>query len=162
MAAGYYRSGSCFAVVGGRVMARVARVHEYPNILVVFGDDLYDPNPDNLDRRGKLTTTLNQKRPGTPSRAGLVDFWPDGTSPVRHGTHDFWITLGPPYGKDFPGPDHGDEDAAARPRPLRGRTNIALPTDTQGAQQWISDAVGTLMEEIGHHWLVPRDLAFTI
>jgi hypothetical protein len=77
-----------------------------------------------------------------------------GGSPVRRGTHDFWIT----YVANNGGvPNHSHEDMTVSPRPLRGIIEMSnAPGDT--ATLTLQDQIGTMLQEVGHHWLVPYDL----
>ena len=48
----------------------------------------------------------------------------------------------------------------AERRPMCGIVFMNLPTDDSDAT--MIGQVGTLLQEVGHHWLVPRDLKFRL
>lgn len=75
-------------------------------------------------------------------------------SAVRRGTHHFWITWFVPT---TAGGEYDDGDLRARPRKLRGVIRMGrTPADTTADS--MQKQLRTLLEEVGHHWLVPNDL----
>src|SRR5689334_15895841 len=116
-------------------MAEVRRVLEAPNILLVGGEDVY---ADGGDVRPRLRDYLHGA--AHPS--------------VQRGSHDCWITYKmPDNGSE--GPNHGHMDMGISPRPLRGIVYMNVPGDTSDAA--LVDHTSTLLQEVGHHWLVPND-----
>lgn len=126
-------------------MPEVQRLDDYPNILKVGGSTIHQYDED---YRRPLRDYLH----GLNSRQ----------SPVRRGTHDFWITY--PYPPLVGhGANHSWEDMEITPRPLRGIVEMTdvpvrqLPDDHLAS---IRDEMHTLLQEVGHHWLVPSQLRF--
>ena len=72
------------------------------------------------------------------------------------GTHDFWVTYYVISGRD-PSDNFAFEDMSVTPRPMRGIVEMEnVPRDISDGT--IRHQVSTLLQEAGHHWLVPRDL----
>jgi hypothetical protein len=120
-------------------MANISVNPAFPNILIVTGADVH-----NADYLNKLKALLDNL-PATV------------TSAVRKGTHDFWIT----YTKDsFGGGQHSHMDLNITPRPFRGLVRMGqIPGDVGTA---IAGTLSVLLQEVGHHWLVPSDMKFNI
>jgi hypothetical protein len=115
-------------------MATVTRSASYPNVLLVTGDDVVTG-----DYRGNLQRLFEgSSSPG----------------PVRSGSHDFWATY---QVGSAATPNHSWADPAVRPRLRRGILELAAPPAAWDAAT-LSDRLGTLIHEVGHGWLVPRDL----
>lgn len=115
-------------------MASVARSIRFPNVLLVTGPDLISG-----DYRDNLVNLLEAV---------------GGASPVGAGTHDFWATFRVGSAAT---PNHDKMDASRRPRIRRGILELASPpTATDVAT--LAPRLFTLVHEIGHGWLVPRDL----
>lgn len=118
-------------------MVTIRRLDDYPHVLVVTGSEIrHDSYRDDLRRE-------------------LLD---SPTSPVRRGTHHFWITY-------FVPTTHGGEydggDLTTRPAKFRGVIRMGrLPGDTSADS--VARQMRTMLEEVGHHWLVPTDLQFEV
>lgn len=118
-------------------MVTIEQPEGFANVLLVTADDMFDG-----DYRENLRRILYGAGPGD--------------SPVREGTHDFWITYA------FPAQGGGEwafEDLGKSPRKMRGIVRMGavppnLTEDTVRAQ------ISVMLQEVGHHWLVPSDLAF--
>ena len=107
------------------------------NILLVYGAELFT----GFDYRNNLRDYLN---------SAPLD------CPVRKGTHDFWVTYYVISGRD-PSDNFAFEDMSVTPRPMRGIVEMEnVPRDISDGT--IRHQVSTLLQEAGHHWLVPRDL----
>src|SRR5215510_681667 len=114
-------------------MAEILRDANHPNILIVVGLDVFGSDPEYRDRlRDALYSNV------TPS--------------IGRGSHDFWITYRVPEIPDQE-PNHSREDIGIQPRPMRGIIYMKPPTDD--SDNTLVDQVGTLLHEVGHHWLVP-------
>ncbi|MGE5180547.1 MAG: hypothetical protein ACM31C_00725, partial [Acidobacteriota bacterium] len=76
------------------------------------------------------------------------------TSPVYPGSHDMWITylLGDGGGEG----GEGYADATASPHPLRAVVEIGDPAAALAGQ------VDTMLQEVGHRWLVPADMTINL
>lgn len=112
------------------------------DILFVYGNEIFEG-----DYRMNLKNYLHSTAAASAS------------CPVQQGTHDFWLTFGS-TGK----PNHSHEDMLIKPRPLRGIVEMGeiykkkYPRGT--TEDFINaNQVSTLLQEVGHHWLVPRDLS---
>src|SRR5688572_15305620 len=118
-------------------MATIERVAGFPHILIVTGP--------NLDTPGYRTVLRDALYAASPTE-----------SPVRQGTHDFWITYQqPPTG----GANWGFEDLSKQPRKMRGIVEMgSVPGDS--GESTVRGQVTTLLQEVGHHWLVPANLRF--
>lgn len=125
-------------------MATLRQLSGTPDVLIVGSKNIYYTEGD---YREKLRDLLYRQT--------------SDTSPVTKGSHDFWITYPVP---SLPGhsPNHSWEDDAATPRRLRGIVEMAdVPlrggSDTSGFRfrEALSDEMHTLLQEVGHHWLVP-------
>ena len=115
-------------------MAQISIRPEFPNILIVSGVDVY--NPETL--AGLTMSTLDHAV---------------GTA-VAPGTHEFWIFQPVP---NFAGPaQYVPADDGASPHRRRGIVQMygKLPTDTASMSSYLS----TLMQEVGHCWLSPNDM----
>jgi hypothetical protein len=118
-------------------MATIERAAAFPHILIVTG-----PNLDTPGYRTPLRDALYA--------AGLAD------SPVRQGTHDFWITYQQPA---TGGANWSFEDLSKQPRKMRGIVEMgAVPGDSTAAT--LRGHITTILQEVGHHWLVPANLRF--
>ena len=119
-------------------MAQIKQFADLPNILIVGSRDIYYTQGDYREKVRDLLYAQDEH-----------------SSPVRKGTHDFWITYPIPA---LPGhsPNHSWEDTGIGPRPQRGIVEMAAvpPTDYTS----IHDELSTLLQEVGHHWLVPSDM----
>jgi hypothetical protein len=118
-------------------MANIEQPAGFTNVLLVTDSDMF-----NADYRVKLRDILYN--------AGSA------ASPVREGTHDFWITYAfPAQG----GGEWGFEDLTTSPRKMRGiiRMGGVPPNLTEDT---VRGQIGVMLQEVGHHWLVPWDLAF--
>lgn len=128
-------------------MPEVRRLDDYPNILIVGGRSIYKFEGDYREKLRDYVHELTQR-----------------DSPVRRGTHDFWITY--PYpALTGHGANHSWEDMDITPRPLRGiveMTNIPVRQLPDDYRQEIRDELHTLLQEVGHHWLVPEQLRFRV
>jgi hypothetical protein len=118
-------------------VTRIRTLTGFPDVLLVSGSELRHDS-----YRSDLRSVLYSAD--------------SSTSTVRRGTHHFWITWFVPT---TDGGEFDDGDADARPARLRGvirmgRTPGDTDPDTMQAQ------LRTMLEEIGHHWLVPADLDF--
>ncbi len=112
----------------------MATLEKIGNVLLVYGNDVYGDG-----YRGKLRNFLYSQ--GTNS------------SPVRKGTHDFWIT--------YPVPSLGIdqwayEDLSITPRKMRGIIRMVMPNNANLAT--IRRHIHVILQEVGHHWLVPQTL----
>jgi hypothetical protein len=125
-------------------MADIISPNSHPNILTVTGNDVFGSDSD---FRGRLRDVLY-----------------GNNILVTRGSHDCWITYRVP---DVPPADMdsnwwyediGIGDGATR-RPMRGIVFMRLPTDD--SDNTMVAQVGTLLQEVAHHWLVPRDLKFS-
>jgi hypothetical protein len=115
---------------------------DYPNILLVYGNEFPMPSASS-DYRSTLTRLLYDSNINV------------GGS-VREGTHDFWVTfeLGSMAGQA----NHSYEDMSKTPRKMRGILEMQdIPLGGNDADE-IRNLLTTLIHEVGHHWLVPRDL----
>lgn len=128
-------------------MATFGVLPGYRNVLIAHGPDVYSGDSDN-DYRQLL-------------RDKLYDF---DRGHVRRGTHDFWVTYPVPQvtdrqtGSRVPS-EHAHEDMGLEPRPMRGLIRMnELPADLSIPN--LKSHLRVVFEEIGHHWLVPDDLAF--
>lgn len=118
-------------------MATIERAAGFPHILIVTG-----PNLDTPGYRSSLRDALYA--------AGLTE------SPVRQGTHDFWITYQHPA---TGGANWAFEDLSKAPRKMRGIVEMgAVPRDS--SDETIRGQLTTILQEVGHHWLVPANLRF--
>ncbi len=115
-------------------MATISRSANYPNVLLVIGDDVVT---------GDYRTNLL----GLFEGAGSVQL-------VRRGTHDLWATY---QVGSAANPNHSFMDASAAPRLRRGIMELASPP-TASDVATLSPRLGTLIHELGHGWMVPRDL----
>jgi hypothetical protein len=111
----------------------------YPNVLVVYGSDVVDAS----------------------YRQHVYDYLTSADArdaPVRAGTHAFWITYATPSqgGGNYSGPSD-----SARPHALFGTIRMPLPGAT-GDTAAMRRHLRVLLQEVGHHWLVPADFGFTI
>ena len=89
---------------------RIERAPDHSNVLLAWGAGLFPDAGD--DANSALLTALREAVApgGSPPADSLV-------SPVRPGTHDFWVV----YSVGATGaPNAGVQDPDARPRPLRG------------------------------------------
>ena len=116
-------------------MATIRTLVGLPDVLVVTGSELH-----NDTYRSDLRRVLY-----------AAD---DDASPVRRGTHHFWITWFTPT---TDGGEYDDGDDAARPARLRGVVRMG-PTPGDTSAQTMQGQLRTMLEEIGHHWLVPADM----
>ncbi len=116
-------------------MADISPSSDHPNVLVVTGSEIHhDTYRDDL-------------------RTVLLD---NAKSPVRRGTHHFWITYFVPTAD---GGEYDSGDLTTRPAEFRGVIRMGqLPSDTSAAN--VARHMRTMLEEVGHHWLVPSDLQF--
>lgn len=122
-------------------MAHVGTLAGYPNVLVVYGSDVYSRDPDD-DYRERLRDLLYDRDRG----------------PVRRGSHDFWVTYPVPAVRDVSS-EHAHEDMGVEPRPMRGIIRInRLPRDLSVPE--LKSHLRLVAQEVGHHWLVPHDLRF--
>lgn len=116
-------------------MAAINRSSTHPNILHVT----------RIDSRSEYRDTIRGEIHGS------------ATSPVRRGTHDFWICC-PTHARPDCNPNfgHGDLGARSAGRPLRGIAEMCTlpPAATADIRNWIFTAI----HELGHSWLVPSDL----
>jgi hypothetical protein len=109
------------------------------NILLVLGSDIHTAPDD--DYRLHLREFLY----GREARE----------SPVRRGTHNFWVTYAEP---SLGGGEHAHEDMSVRPHRMRGIVRMgSVPGDSSA--ETIKNHVHTVLQEVGHHWLVPFDLS---
>ena len=101
---------------------------EYPDVLVVTGDELrHDSYRADLRERLYKATA--------------------GESAVRRGTHHFWITWFVPT---TDAGEYDDGDLAARPSKLRGVIRMGgVPRSTKPAD--MQGQLRTTLEEVGHH-----------
>lgn len=109
------------------------------NILLVYGSDVYGD-----DHINKLREFL---------------YGPDASaSPVRRGTHDFWIV--------YTAPQLGDGyffygDLSGNPRKMRGIINAkGVPNNTE--PDTLKDHLHFILQEVGHRWLVPQALKIRV
>jgi hypothetical protein len=117
----------------------------YPNILVVYGTDVYvQTTTGEYDKVASRYLLYNYLRSQPPE------------CPVTAYSHDFWMTHIP----NFAGGDYDWSTAEHGPAgTFRGiiRTGRGLtPLDIDGASLYYRVA----LEEIGHYWLVPKDITF--
>lgn len=128
-------------------MATLRQLPGTPDVLIVGSKSTYLSEGD---YREKLRNILYRQT--------------SDTSPVFEGSHDFWIAYPVPA---LPGhtPNHAWEDGEAAPRRLRGIVEMGdVPLrdgrDVSGAgfRQALCDEIHTLLQEVGHHWLVPDGL----
>jgi hypothetical protein len=112
------------------------------NILVVLGSDIHTTPDDDY-------------------RLHLRDFlYSDAArrSPVRRGTHNFWVTYAEP---SLGGGEHAHEDLRVRPHRMCGMVRMgSVPGDSSA--ETIKDHIHTVLQEVGHHWLVPADLGMRV
>ena len=127
----------------------VERAPDHSQVLLVTGRDLFprgvqDANTMVLE---KLRSAVAEGE--TPPPGGLV-------SPVRPGTHDFWIV----YSVGATGAANaGIQDEDATPRPLRGGVVAKAPPTTHDDTTVINQLT-TLLQEVGHYWLAYPSLKF--
>jgi hypothetical protein len=125
---------------------------DYPNILLVYGNEFPTPSPS-----GEYRPDLEQLLYDPSINAG---------SPVKEGTHDFWVTF-EMGSRDRP-QNHAYENMSITPRKMRGILEMGdvplVPSDADyllnvpDRADNVRGLLTTLVHEIGHHWLVPRDL----
>lgn len=121
-------------------MATITRLNGIPNVLLVTGADVADvTGVAGGDYRSKLKNILY---------AASRD-----ASPVRRGTHDFWITYYQPTLGAASEAGNGYADNGASPNRLSSIVYIQNPNTAVAGQ------VETILQEIGHRWLVPSDFA---
>ncbi|HEX6375308.1 MAG TPA: hypothetical protein VFZ91_06270 [Allosphingosinicella sp.] len=126
----------------------IIRNPAYPNLLIVDG---IDPS---TDYRGAVRAQLYR----AAARA----------SPVRRGTHDFWMCFpypaqpeGNPNSANFAGEDIDARNARRGARPLRGIGDMRrIPPDSGVAQ--VQDRLFAALHESSHAWLVPADMKVRI
>lgn len=130
-------------------MPTLRQLRGTPNILIVGSKSIYLSDED---YREKLKRYLHAQT--------------ERTSPVYEGSHDFWVTYPTPALPGH-GPNHDWEDMDVGPRPLRGIVEMSdIPLrdglDTTGDlyRTALADEMDTLLQEVGHHWLVPGDMQF--
>ena len=112
------------------------------NILVVLGSDIHT-TPDD-DYRLHLRTFLYSDAARR--------------SPVRRGTHNFWVTHAEP---SLGSGEHAHEDMRVRPHRMCGMVRMgSVPGDSSA--ETIKDHIHTVLQEVGHHWLVPADLGMRV
>lgn len=116
-------------------MVRIRRLSDYPNVLVVTGREIrHDSYRDDLKEE-------------------LLD---RESSKVHRGTHNFWITWFTPT---TAGGEYDGGDLSTSPHKLRGVIRMgALAGDTSVDN--VQGQIRTMLEEVGHHWLVPTNLQF--
>jgi hypothetical protein len=114
----------------------------WPNILLVYGEKIFDN-----DYRVNIRDYLYSLRT-------------EDSCPVQKGTHDFWITYAATT-SSVGGGEHAHEDMSVTPRPMRGiiRMGNSIPVDARTNFHTIQEHLSTLLQEVGHQWLVPRDLS---
>ena len=116
-------------------MVSIKPSEDHPNILLVTGSEI-----DHDTYRADL-------------RRELLD---RSTSPVRRGTHHFWITYFVPTTS---GGEFDDGELTTRPRRFRGVIRMgSVPGGTDAGQ--VAQHMRTMLEEVGHHWLVRSDMEF--
>jgi hypothetical protein len=122
-------------------MADIISPNSHPNILTVTGNDVFG---NDSEYRVRLRDALYRDQVF-----------------VTRGSHDFWITYRVPGVPDLDPnwrfEDIGISDWDTR-RPMRGIVLMDLPEDN--SDETMVAQVGTLLQEVGHHWLVPPDLNF--
>jgi hypothetical protein len=118
-------------------MATFEQPAGFPNILLVTGSDVYD---------GDYRTKLRDFLYGSAA----------ASSPVREGTHDFWMTYAIPSEGDA---NWSFEDLSKKPRKMRGIVQMGAPPASLG-NQTVQEQMSTMLQEVGHHWLVPANLRF--
>src|SRR4051794_11863104 len=128
---------------------RIEQAPNHPNVLLASGPDLLPSNVEDANTF-LLSALRNAVAPGgSPPAGGLV-------SPVRPGTHDFWIV----YRVDGTGaPNAGIQDPSGSPRPLRGGVEAKAPPETHDDATVVSQ-LATLLQEVGHYWLAYQSLHF--
>lgn len=121
-------------------MVTITRDTNLPNVLIVDG---IDPN---TEYRPALRTALYD--------AGSA-------SPVRRGTHDFWICFPYPPQPEFNPTSanfaYGDDDARSAGRVLRGMGDMRRMPQSPSAAE-VQGRLFTLLHETAHAWLVPADM----
>jgi hypothetical protein len=120
-------------------MAAIEQPAGFANVLLVTARDILDG-----DNRQNLRNVLYNA--------------PASESPVRQGTHDLWITYAvPPQGSG----EWGFEDLSTAPRKLRGIVRMgSVPPNLLEAT--VRDHLSVMLQEVGHHWLVPGNLGFDV
>lgn len=127
----------------------IERAPDHSQILLASGQDLFPRGVDDANTAllAKLRTAVAEGE--TPPRGGLV-------SPVRPGTHDFWVV----YSVGATGAANaGIQDPSATPRPLRGGVVAKAPPTTHDDTTVINQ-LATLLQEVGHYWLAYPSLKF--
>ncbi|MBK6828301.1 MAG: hypothetical protein IPG86_16235 [Chitinophagaceae bacterium] len=118
-------------------MAEISINPAFPDILIVTGSEIYAENY--VDELKAFIYGLSSSDP----------------SPVKKGTHDFWVTYSIP---GTPGAFHTGEDSSVNPRRLRGIIQMGrIPEIAE-----IPGNLSTLQQEVAHHWLVPHEMEFNI
>src|SRR6478735_4366155 len=109
-------------------MATIARSANYPNLLLVTGQDVVSG-----DYRANLINLLEASGSSTP---------------VNVGSHHVWATyqLG-----SAANPNHGYADWDIRPLPRLGVIELADPPSSTRVQV-LGDRLSTLIHEFGHNW----------
>ncbi|TND09756.1 MAG: hypothetical protein FD123_880 [Bacteroidetes bacterium] len=120
-------------------MASFSTRPAFPNILLVTGADVFQPH-----YRERIREFFN-------------NLPPDTTCPVRIGSHDFWITYRQP---SEGGGEHCCSELGLTPRKMRGKVRMGgvPPVDINN----VNGHINVMMQEVGHHWLVPSNLTFNI
>jgi hypothetical protein len=125
-------------------VAKIQRDSRFPHILLVTGNDVPSFGDDKKNQVAVAAVVKILKN------AQL--------SPVRPGTHHYWIIYGVGAAANAVPefvPDFGDE--SVRPHPFYGVVSAKNPTTDMLLQ------IHMLLQEIGHRWLVkPDDMAFSI
>lgn len=106
------------------------------NVLLVYDEKIFEGE----DYRINLKNYLHSIRGA------------EASCPVREGTHDFWVTYG-----SSGHPNFCFEDMNIKPRPLRGIVEMGTVPMVGGfglQTETIQNNIATLLQEVGHHWLV--------
>lgn len=132
------------------------------DILLVYGDEIFQNISDRVVD-GELRYDHGEYR--DKLREYLYARDEASGCPVRKGTHDFWVTYYSMPRTDGNArkrqPNWSFQDTSITPRQMRGIIEMenvpasVLPADIDTLRNHIS----TLMQEYGHHWIVPRDLS---
>jgi hypothetical protein len=134
-----------------QTQTRIDQAPDHRNVLLVTGADIVPPNAE--DANAEVRAALERAvAPGADPPPGTL------TSPVRPGTHDFWIVYTVDAGTRTP-PNAGIQVPGDTPRPLRGGVVAKRPPTTSDDGTVVSQLT-TLLQEVGHYWLAYQGLHF--
>jgi len=117
----------------------------HPNILVIYGSDVYLRRPDGSYDIGNNRFSVQTYIRSNPSGC-----------PVTQYSHDFWITniVGLRYSDFDPSTVLHDDE-----HDFRGCVRMGLYFSSLSAEI-AADYLWTLLQENAHYWLVPNDMMF--